>query len=382
MKKGVVSISSLFMVMAFLCLLPLYAHAAGKKLSLQWQKGNRTVETGKKLRLKVKIQHKKRGSRLVWSSSSKKIATVSKQGVVSGKKPGKVKISVKIQGTTVKRSCEVRVVKANKGQKPSGKKTPIPRKSDVPGSKPEGSSVPSYSGNSSQSSPGTHPDIPEETGLPMVSPSVMPTFPGENPTAPTTKPDPTEEPTNPTGKPNPTEGPTNPTGKPNLTKEPTNPTGEPVLPTGSPITPTNAPIVPSASPTPIYVPDKTELIPYSAVMEVQGEAMTVYLVHKNYEGQVHVRLNGKEFTAAGNAKDALILLANGGTTKTNSAGTIRISRQTGKDGMLEEYWTVEDLEQGVSYQMKAKTRNSIYPAVANCGMIYFRGDVTAAIEIY
>lgn len=354
MKNGVVSIISLFMIMAFICLLPLYVHAAGKKMSLQWQKGNRTVETGEKLRLKVKIQHNKRGSRLVWSSSSKKIATVSKQGVVSGKRPGKVKISVKIQGTAVKRSCKLRVIKAKKVQKPSGKKKPAPKKPTLPSSKPEGSGVSSQPGNSQPSSSEMNPNVPEETGLPENSPSVMPTG----------------EPVNPTGEP------ADPTG------EPINPIREPAVPTKNPITPTDSPNSPTAPPAPIYVPDNSELIPYSAVMEVQGETMTVYLVHKNYEGQVHVRLNGKEFTAGGNAGDALLGLAAGGTTITNSAGTIRVSRQTGEDGMLGEYWTVEDLEQGVSYQMKAKTRNSIYPAIANCGVIYFRGDVRSVIEIY
>ena len=110
--------------------------------------------------------------------------------------------------------------------------------------------------------------------------------------------------------------------------------------------------------------------------------MTVYLVNKNYNGQIHVRMNGKDFAAEGNAKDALMLLAHGGTTKENSAGTIRLSRTTDENGKLGEYWTVEDLELGLSYEMKAETKNTINTAIANCGTIYFRGDVTSAIELY
>lgn len=365
MTKHLVRIISLCMIMAALCLLPLYAHAADQKMSLQWQKGKRTVEIGKKLSLKVIIRHKKRGSKLVWSSSSKKIATVSKGGMVFGKKAGKVKISVKIQGTFIKRGCQIRVVKPKKTQKSSDHKTPRPKKTLVPGSKPE------------------------ETGLPMVSPSVestkYPLIPTIEPADPSGSPlIPTMEPADPTGNPLiPTMEPPDPSGSPLIpTMEPPDPTENPFLPTKEPVRPTDVPTAPPVSPTPIYVPEDTELIPYSAVMEIQGEIMTVYLVHKNYDGQVHMRLNGKEFTAGGNAKDALMLLAYGGTTKTDSAGRIRISRLTDETDQLEPYWTVEDLVEGVSYQMRAETKNTLYPNYANCGVIYFRGDVTAAIEIY
>lgn len=158
----------------------------------------------------------------------------------------------------------------------------------------------------------------------------------------------------------------------------TEPTAAPSVPTADPVRPSEQPV----SPVPVYVPDETELIPYSAVMEIGGETMTVYLVNKNYEGQVRVRINGKEFAAGGNAKDALMLLAYGGTTKTDSTGRLRMSRSTDEDGMLEKYWTVEDLEQGETYQMRAETRNTVNPSIANCGVVYFRGDVTSAITMY
>lgn len=353
MIKRITRIISLFMALIILCSLPIYVCAANQKMSLQWQRGKRVVEVGKKIRLKVKIRHKKRGSRLVWSSSSKKIATVSKRGVVSGKRAGKVTISVKIPGAALKRSCRIRVVKPA-----------------IPGGKPEASRGTSRPGNPAQitASPGVDLNAPKETGLPEIHSSAEPADPGGNQSKPTG---------------NPSEIPVLPTINPAET--PVIPTENPLDPTGNPIAPTAAPtvsVVPTVSPAPIYVPDDTELIPYSAVMEIQGEVMTVYLVHKNYNGQVHVRLNGKEFTAGGNAKDALMLLAYGGTTKTDSSGRIQVSRRTQQDGNLEEYWTVADLEQGMNYQMKAETRNTIYPAISGCGVIYFRGDVTEAIEIY
>lgn len=357
MTKRIAQIISLCMLLFGMCLLPFHVHAADQKMSLRWQKGKRVVEVGKKIRLNVKIRHKKRRSRLVWSSSSKKIATVSKRGVVSGKKAGKVTISVKISGTALKRSCRIRVVKPA-----------------ISGGKPKNPRAACQPRDSAQiiASPGVNPNVPKETGLPGTDSSAEPEDPGGRPSKPTGNP--TEISVTPT---------INPAEIPVIST--INPSETPVTPTESPSDPTAVPsvtVTPTVSPVPVYVPDDTELIPYSAVMEIQGEVMTVYLVHKKYDGQVHVRLNGKEFTADGSAKDALMLLAYGGTTQTDSSGRIQVSRRTVEDGSLEEYWTVADLEQGLTYQMKAETRNTIYPAISGCGVIYFRGDVSAAVEIY
>lgn len=336
LKKGVFP-AVLFLVLGVvICSFWHNARAASRGMSIRLQAGRKTVTVGQKLRLRAKILHKKKGAKLVWKSSSQKIATVTKQGVVSGKKAGKVKISVWIRGTKMKRVCTIRVVKT--------------------AGKPEKTSIP-------EREPGVSRTLPPG-GVVSVSPSMNP---GYDPFMPTTSGNPDEKPTVPT-------------------IEPTiEPTINPVIPTMNPTEPTPIPGSQSEQPvfpTPMYVPENTELIPYSAVAEIQGEIMTVYLVNKNYEGQVRVRLNEKEFLAGGNAKDALMLLAYGGTVKTDKTGRVRLSRGTKEDGMLEEYWMLEDLEQGESYQMRAETQNSVKPAIANCGVIYFRGDVTSAIAVY
>ena len=326
MKRQSVRIVVCILAMAVLCLLPFYAQAAGKRMSLRWQDGRRTVAAGKKITLKVKIRHKKRGAKLVWNSSDKKTAVVSKKGVVLGKKPGKARITVKIRGTRIKRTCTVRVTK-----KITGESTSSPGRSTVPAG-----------------DRGTGPSLPEKPEEGMAS------------AVPTAKP--TEEPA------------ASPTGEPG-----TPPTGDPVgSPTGKPFTPTPTE---SATPTVTYVPADMELIPYSAVMKIDGETMTVFLVNKNYSGQIHFIFQGREFDLSGDAKDALMMLAYGGTTKTDSTGTIQISRQKMEDGTLAEYWTVEDQAGGQSYQIKAATKNTVNPAIANCGVIYVRGDVTSVFCI-
>ena len=55
----------------------------------------KTVEKGKTLMLKAKLSPSNAYSKLTWTSSKKSIATVSSSGKVTGKKPGKAKITVK-----------------------------------------------------------------------------------------------------------------------------------------------------------------------------------------------------------------------------------------------------------------------------------------------
>ena len=67
-----------------------------------------TIRISEKYRLKVKNKH---GKKVVWSTTSKRIAAVSKKGVVTGKKAGKAKIKAKIGKKSLR--CRVTVVKKN-----------------------------------------------------------------------------------------------------------------------------------------------------------------------------------------------------------------------------------------------------------------------------
>lgn len=63
------------------------------------------LKKGKKITLKV-LNAK---GNITWKSSKKKVATVSKKGVVKGKKKGTATITAKVNGKTYK--CKVKVVK-------------------------------------------------------------------------------------------------------------------------------------------------------------------------------------------------------------------------------------------------------------------------------
>lgn len=67
-----------------------------------------TLKKGKKIKLKATILPKKlRKSKLVWTSSKKKVATVSSSGVVKATKNGTTKITVKVKGTNKKAVCKI-----------------------------------------------------------------------------------------------------------------------------------------------------------------------------------------------------------------------------------------------------------------------------------
>lgn len=123
-KKRLGSGKLLFGIMLFLVLSlgfgSIQAEAAPKL-----NKKNATVTVGKTVKLKVKGTKK----RVKWSSSNKKVCTVSKSGVVKGKKVGTATIKAKVSRKTLK--CKVKV-KAKKSSKPTPTPTPTPDPTPVP----------------------------------------------------------------------------------------------------------------------------------------------------------------------------------------------------------------------------------------------------------
>ena len=86
--------------------------AAKKKVQLS--KKTVTLEVGKKVTLKLKNAPKKK--KITWSSNKKKVASVSKKGVVTAKKAGKANITAKVSGK--KYVCKVTVKKKAKQDTP------------------------------------------------------------------------------------------------------------------------------------------------------------------------------------------------------------------------------------------------------------------------
>lgn len=75
----------------------------------------KVVEVGKTIQLTAKLKPSNAYSKLTWTSGNKKIATVNKNGVVKGKKAGKVKITVK---TANGKKASVTIKVKKKGSNP------------------------------------------------------------------------------------------------------------------------------------------------------------------------------------------------------------------------------------------------------------------------
>lgn len=79
-----------------------------KAKSIKLSKTTYTLKKGEKVKLKATILPKKSTQKkVVWSTNKKKIATVSKSGVVKAKKNGTTIITAKIKGTSKKAKCKI-----------------------------------------------------------------------------------------------------------------------------------------------------------------------------------------------------------------------------------------------------------------------------------
>lgn len=65
----------------------------------------------KKFKLKATIINKKSGDKIKFKTSNKKVATVSSSGTVKKKKKGSATITAYIKGTSIKKTCKVKVKK-------------------------------------------------------------------------------------------------------------------------------------------------------------------------------------------------------------------------------------------------------------------------------
>lgn len=85
------------------------AAATTKPQSLSLSKTSISVKTYFTYKLTAVIQNKKAGDVVTYTSSNKKIATVSSNGTVKGIRTGTTYITAKIKGTSISKKCKVKV---------------------------------------------------------------------------------------------------------------------------------------------------------------------------------------------------------------------------------------------------------------------------------
>lgn len=310
--------------------------SAAKK-NIKFKTSRQTIYVGKKITLKAVVlkKYKKKTSKIKWSSTNRAVASVNKHGKVTAKKAGKTYIKAKLYGTTAK--CLI-VVK--KKTKPAVKVTPKP------------------------------------TAVNTVSPSTEPTKCPEKADTPVVTKEPcmTDNPSN-TETPEPSRCPFETSSPENSTKPLETPT---VSMTPEPATTSSPQPIQSCQPSGKLTPVSTRgaVVAYG-VAKIDNEIMTVYLVDRDYDGNMTIGFKDKKYSMSGKVKDSLVMLDTTYISKTNSAGTIRVSRVK-----PEVYWTLTDLTDNDNYYFSVERRNSYDKSYKNCGALYFKGDVTSVLSIY
>ena len=129
MKTTKKLLALIFAVVLSFSMLPTTNINAASKVKLS--KTKTTIYVGKTVTLKLKNNKKK----VKWTTSNKKIATVSKKGKVKGKKAGKVTITAKVRKKKYK--CKI-TVKKKQTPKPTIKPTeqPTTKPTETPTTKP------------------------------------------------------------------------------------------------------------------------------------------------------------------------------------------------------------------------------------------------------
>lgn len=112
-NKRLVSLLTAFFMVMSLFAVPTMSYGKSKtkkqKYSIEMQKSVYTMKKGKTVKLKITKNKAAKKKKIVWSSSNKKVATVTAKGKVKAKKKGKTIITAKIKGTKIKTKCRLTV---------------------------------------------------------------------------------------------------------------------------------------------------------------------------------------------------------------------------------------------------------------------------------
>jgi uncharacterized protein YjdB len=240
---------------------------AATKKAVSLKVTGKTVGVGQSVKLKATAT---KGAKLTYKSSNKSVATVSSKGVVTGKKPGSVKITVtakKSKYKTVKKTVTVKIVKGSQTITASNQSLVIGQNKKIGATaktklsyKSSNSKVVtvSKSGSLKATGIGTAKITITATGngsykkasrtitvtVTKKNETVVSPTPTKEPEKPATTPKPTQTPQEPITTPEPTQTPQEPTTTPEQTQTPQEPTTTPE-PSQTPQEPTPTPEEPT-----------------------------------------------------------------------------------------------------------------------------------------
>ncbi len=125
--KRLLVVGMITMMVAAFSIITCQTESSARKAKFSLSKKKCTLRVGKTFKLKVKGIPSKKKKRVTFKTRNKKVATVSKKGVVKGKKAGKTTITAKLRGTKKKATCKITVIKKKSKPKPKPPvKPPVP----------------------------------------------------------------------------------------------------------------------------------------------------------------------------------------------------------------------------------------------------------------
>lgn len=118
---------------------PVQAAAKTNKYTISLNKSVYSLKKGKTVKLKARLNKAAKKKGVKWSSSNRKVASVSKSGKVTAKRKGKATITATVKGTAVKARCKITVRTPGTANETVEPETPKPEESTRPNetAKPE-----------------------------------------------------------------------------------------------------------------------------------------------------------------------------------------------------------------------------------------------------
>jgi len=111
---------------------PVQAAAKTNKYTISLNKSVYTLKRGKTVKLKARLNKAAKKKGVKWSSSNRKVASVSKSGKVTAKRKGRATITATVKGTAVKARCKITVKTPGTANETVGPETPKPEESTQP----------------------------------------------------------------------------------------------------------------------------------------------------------------------------------------------------------------------------------------------------------
>ncbi len=339
------------------------AKSKAKDQEISFKKKRISLNVGQKKKLSV-TKGKKINGKILFSSLNKKIAAVSKKGIVKAKKPGTVRILAKTKSKGRKAICIVKVEKYAKRIKMLAD-TIILYKNQT--EKIQASVLPGSSAKRRFTYKVSKPSVASVSKDGVIKGKTLGTAKIELKSIRITKQkkhlkktitvrviERLPEATNPSI----------PSG--NITMPP---------PTGS-VPPSEPPKTLTERIAEIPSPPADQLLADTIVVNDNGDISTLYFLNKAYNGGgITIALNGKSTKQSASAKAILNSLETSASVTYNKAGTIRVSRLS-----LKEWWRITDIPLKQTYQLMAWEKDTVYGSPY--GLIIMKGDTTQACKIY